>query len=145
MGSVDRLIGRATCAAFIAAMALAGQSQEPSESSLEVTIRLLPENAVGPEEITRRIELPPAPEAGERAKPPDDDAKPTDDKSKQPRDEEAGHAAAEDARERGKEVGKDASEQARENRENAGHGNNGNGNKDSNPGKGPPPSPSGRP
>ena len=79
MGSVDRLIGRATCAALIAAIALAGQSQEPSESSLEVTIRLLPENAVGPEEITRRIELPPAaenarpPPAAQEEKPPADD------------------------------------------------------------------------
>ena len=79
MGSVDRLIGRATCAALIAAVTLAGQSQEPDESSLEVTIRLLPENAVGPEEITRRIELPPAaenarpPPAAQEEKPPADD------------------------------------------------------------------------
>ena len=45
------------------------QSQEASESSLEVTIRLLPENAVGPEEITRRIELPPAAANADRRPP----------------------------------------------------------------------------
>ena len=67
---------------------------------------------------------------------------------KEPRDEEEGHAAAEDARERGKEAGKDASEQARENRENAGHGNNGNGNGRQRlepTATGAPPSPPGRP
>ena len=142
-------VAKFTVLLVAAAFALCGvaraQDGEKRDDALDLTMTLLPEHATGPEEITRRIELPPAPEAGERAKPPDDDAKPTDEKSKQPRDEEAGHAAAEDARERGKEVGKDASEQARENRENAGHGNNGNGNNDSNPGKGPPPSPPGRP
>src|SRR5688572_25815929 len=53
------LIARAVCVTFVTAAALAARAQDAPDS-LEVTIRLLPENAVGPEEITRRIELPPA-------------------------------------------------------------------------------------
>ncbi len=54
------LLARAICVALATAGALAAGAQDASETSLEVTIRLLPENAVGLEEITRRIELPPA-------------------------------------------------------------------------------------
>ena len=61
-----RLIAHVLCAALAMAGTVAAHAQEASESSLDVTIRLLPENAVGPEEITRRIELPPAAADGRR-------------------------------------------------------------------------------
>jgi len=71
------LIARAVCVALAMAGGVAVRAQEPpappappapSESNLDVTIRLLPENAAGPEDITRRIQLPPA--AANRAPPP---------------------------------------------------------------------------
>ena len=45
-----RLIAHVLCAALALGGTSAAYAQEPSESSLDVTIRLLPENAVGPEE-----------------------------------------------------------------------------------------------
>ena len=59
-GIEKKLVVRAVCAALALAGGIA-HAQEAAETSLDVTIRLLPENAVGPEAITRRIELPPAP------------------------------------------------------------------------------------
>lgn len=111
---MTRRIGQAACAALVAALAFAGHSQEANDASLEVTIRLLPENAVGPDEITRRIELPPV----AAATPPADAANgppPGADNGRGP-----GLDIATEARERGREFGQEVAEQARENRENAG-------------------------
>ena len=93
--------------------AVAARRRNQAKSSLEVTIRLLPENAVGPEEITRRIELPPAAATRAAARGAEPDEAPADDN--RGRDDEA----APEARERGREAGQEAEEQ-RENRENAG-------------------------
>ena len=124
------LVARAVCAALAMAWAVAAYAQQPSESNLDVTIRLLPENAVGPEDITRRIELPPA---AAKPTPPsaegDDSAQPpADDKEK---DKGRGDEIADEARERGREFGQETAEQARGNRENAGR-------PDDAPGRGPP-------
>jgi hypothetical protein len=108
------LMARAIWAALATVATVAVDAQEASEASLEVTIRLLPENAVGPEEITRRIELPPAaaipaPPRAEAA----DEAPPDSERGR-------GDEISRDARERGREFGQETAEQARENRENAG-------------------------
>jgi hypothetical protein len=109
------LISRALCAALAMAGGVAAYAQEDADASLEVTIRLLPENAVGPEELTRRIELPPAAATVPRAAP---------DAGNAPgqRNENPGRGAeiSNEARERGREFGQEVSEQARGNRENAG-------------------------
>jgi hypothetical protein len=89
--------------------------QAEGDAALEVTIRLLPENAVGPEEISRRIELPAA------AAFPTPPEQPAD--GPPPGAENGGGAGldiAAEARERGREFGQEVAEQARENRENAG-------------------------
>ena len=135
MASVYKgLVARAICATLAVAWAAAAYAQEKSESNLDVTIRLLPENAVGPEDITRRIELPPAAArpTPPRAEPDEAAQPPADDKEK----ENKGRAdeAADQARERGREVGKETADQARENRENAGR-------PDDKPGRGPPDEP----
>lgn len=140
MANVDkRLVARAICVSLAMAWAVAAYAQETSESNLDVTIRLLPENAVGPEDITRRIELPPAAArpTPPRAEPDDTAQPPADDKEK-----EKGRAdeAADQARERGREFGQETAEQARGNRETAGR-------PDDAPGRGPPnePGPRGPP
>ena len=128
------LIARAVCVAFAMAGGVAAHAQAPSESNLDVTIRLLPENAAGPEDITRRIQLPPA--AANPAPPrPESDAE-KDDKAAAPDDREKGRGneAADEARERGREAGKETADQARGNRENAGR-------PDDAPGRGPPSDP----
>src|SRR5262245_50927204 len=93
------LVARALSAALAVAWAVAAYAQQPSESNLDVTIRLLPENAVGPGDVTRRIELPPAAarptpppraEGDEAAHPPADDKEKDKDR-------------ADEARERGRE------------------------------------------
>ncbi len=108
------LIAHAIWAALAIAGAVAVPAQEASEASLEVTIRLLPENAVGPEELTRRIALPPA-----AARPTPPRAEPADEA---PPENEGGRGKeiSSEARERGREFGQETAEQARENRENAG-------------------------
>ena len=59
MSGIDKkLVARAVCAALALAGGVA-HAQDAAETSLDVTIRLLPENAVGPEAITRRIEYQP--------------------------------------------------------------------------------------
>ena len=133
------LVARAFCAALAVAWAVASYAQEKRENNLDVTIRLLPENAVGPEDITRRIELPPA---AARPTPPraegDDAAQPpADDKEK---NKGRGDDIADQARERGRDFGQETAEQARGNRENAGR-------PDDAPGRGPPrdPDPPGNP
>jgi hypothetical protein len=134
VGSTVALLARGAAGALLAALlAAAAQAQPPGDSSLEVTIRLLPENAVDPAEITRRIELPPAvrpepsPDGAEGARPgaeqDRDDTRPEGPRERpelgggeardQLRDE--GRGVGSEARERGRE----AAEQARENRENA--------------------------
>jgi len=143
------LIARAVCVALAMAGGVAAHAQAPSDSNLDVTIRLLPENAVGPEDITRRIELPPAaanptpprPESNDR----DEAAPPGQEKEKDRSDE-----AADEARERGREFGQETAEQARGNRENAGRPDDapGRGPPDPNPlpgPRGPPETPAGRP
>jgi hypothetical protein len=109
-----KLLARVICMLVALAGAAAAHAQPPSETSLDVTIRLLPENAVGPDEITRRIELPPAAEAARpsqaaEAGPPTGGEGPG-----------RGEEVSSEARERGREFGQEVAEQARENRETAG-------------------------
>lgn len=135
------LMARGVCVALAMAGCVAARAQATNDSNLDVTIRLLPENAAAPADITRQIQLPPA-----AANPPpraesndgDDAVPPGQDKAK-----ERGADAADEARERGREFGQDTAEQARGNRENAGR-------PDDAPGRGPPdpdapPGPRGRP
>jgi hypothetical protein len=119
MASKMRMPVQVLACVVVAATACAAYGQEGGEASLEVTIRLLPENAVGPEEITRRIELPPAAANAVPPQTPPDEGSPTGDRG-QPNDPGAGNDVATEARERGREFGREVSEQARENRENAG-------------------------
>jgi hypothetical protein len=148
-----RLAVTCTIAALMicAAPTARAQSQEKRADNLDLTMTLLPEHAKGPEEITKRIELPRPKGAGEHK-----DDRPDGDKSDGPRKDdkgpppdpgEQGRATADQARERGREFGQDVAEQARENRENAGHGAGGDngGNNGGGGGKGPPASPPGRP
>jgi hypothetical protein len=122
------LIARAVCVALAMAGGVAARAQDAGEANLDVTIRLLPENAVGPEDITRRIQLPPAAArpTPPRAESDDEAAPPGNDKEK-----DRGDDAADEARERGREFGQETAEQARGNRENAGR-------PDDAPGRGPP-------
>jgi hypothetical protein len=122
------LIARAVCVALAMAGGVAARAQDAGDANLDVTIRLLPENAVGPEDITRRIELPPAASrpTPPRAESDDEAAPPGNDKEK-----DRGDDAADEARERGREFGQETAEQARGNRENAGR-------PDDAPGRGPP-------
>jgi hypothetical protein len=108
------------CALLVATFVSAAGAQDAAESDLEVTIRLLPENAVGPEEITRRIELPPA--RPRRADPAGDrDEQQRADDGRGPADVPGrGDDVSAEARERGREFGQEAAERARENREDAG-------------------------
>jgi len=108
------IIARAVCVALAMAGSVAVHAQAPSDSNLDVTIRLLPENAVGPEDITRRITLPPS--AANPAPPRADAADGALPDSNNGRGEEV----SSEARERGREFGQEVSERARENRENAG-------------------------
>jgi hypothetical protein len=122
------LIARAVCVALAMAGGVAAHAQDAGDANLDVTIRLLPENAVGPEDLTRRIELPPAAArpTPPRAESDDEAAPPGNDKEK-----DRGDDAADEARERGREFGQETAEQARGNRENAGR-------PDDAPGRGPP-------
>ena len=119
----NRIASRAACAALVAALAFAANAQDASESSLDVTIRLLPENAAGPGELTRQIELPPAarPERDPRHRLPTPRTK-----TATARTTAAVTAAMlpAEARERGRAVGQEVAEQARENRENVERPNN---------------------
>jgi uncharacterized membrane protein YgcG len=154
-----------TCACgAVAICALRGveaQGTEKRDNNLDLTMTLLPEHAKGPEEITRRIELPPPRNATEQkdAHGPNGDSK-KDDKGPPADPGQQGRSTADQAREQGREFGQAAADQARENRENAGHGpadgngggnsNSGNGGGNSNGGsngggKGPPTSPPGHP
>lgn len=140
----QRLTRIVTYAALVSAMGLAAQAQEtPRDTSLEVTIRLLPQNAVGPDGITRRIELPPAAAVAAPPEEPTEGAPPGAENG-----QGRGLDTATEARERGRELGQETAEQARENRENAG--------RPDNPGRpdtpvppdaprGPPETPPGRP
>jgi hypothetical protein len=132
--------------ALCAASTAGAQSQEKRADNLDLTMKLLPEHAKGPEEITKRIELPRPAGTGERKDDrPDGDQNGShkDDKGPPSDPGEQGRSTAEQARERGREFGQDVAEQARENREIAGHGaGSGNGNGGNNGGgKGPPASP----
>jgi hypothetical protein len=113
--TIRRPMRCAACAALLFALGLGAHAQPPTNDALEVTIRLLPENAVGPEDITRRIELPPAVAAAAREERPADGLPPAAENGRG-----AGLDIAAEARERGREFGQEVAEQARENRENAG-------------------------
>jgi hypothetical protein len=143
-----RLALTGALAALAICSARAADAQTPEKKrpdSLDVTMTLLPEHAKGPEEITRRIELPRPSQTGERK---DGQAEGAggankDDKGPPADPGEQGRANADQARERGREFGQEVAEQARENRENAGHGNSGNNGNGG--GKGPPAAPPGHP
>ena len=94
----------------------AAQENERATERLDLTMTLLPEQARDAAEITRRIELPPAPPAaGENG------AKP-DQPPAQENGQGQGRDTAAEARERGREFGQDVAAEARDNRENAGRG-----------------------
>lgn len=96
MSKATKTLARAAAyAALYGSFAVAAHAQDASEASLEVTIRLLPENAVGPGELTRRIELPPA---AEGARPPPRDERPSGAENERGRGNDA---AAPEARGRG--------------------------------------------
>ena len=103
-------------AALFGAAAAVAQPAPNGGDNLDLTMVLLPENAAGPEEITRRIELPPAtdPAAGQQPTTPNE-ASGGDGKDN-------GRDTAAEARERGREFGHEAKDDAREERENAGLG-----------------------
>jgi hypothetical protein len=113
MTTLPRVVGIAALAGFLAAPASA---QERALERLEITMELLPAQAVGPEEITRRIELPPAANQGNTGDQPPAELPGLENGNGQ------GLETATEARERGREFGQDVAEQARENRENAGRG-----------------------
>jgi hypothetical protein len=141
---IQRMNRNVACIALVSAMGFAAQAQEaPSDTSLDVTIRLLPQNAVGPEEITRRIQLPPAATVAAPPEEPTEGAPPGAENG-----QGRGLDTATEARERGRELGQETAERARENRESAG--------RPDNPGRpdtpappdaprGPPETPPGRP
>jgi hypothetical protein len=113
MITLPRVIGVAALAGFLAVSA---NAQERALERLELTMALLPEDAVDAEVITRRIELPPAaPDAAANSQRP---AEPPG----QANGQGPGLDTAAEARERGREFGQNVAAQARENRENAGRG-----------------------
>ena len=122
----------ATCAlaaAFVVTLEVRAQAPGKPADNLDVTMTLLPEHAKGPEDITRRIALPPPANPGDKAGRGTDKDKPDDGKSPPADPGAKGRDTADEARERGREFGQDVSEQSRENRENAGRGHDtGNGN-----------------
>jgi hypothetical protein len=125
-GMKTTLLARAVWIALALAGAGAVQAQDAGDASLDVTIRLLPENAVGPEAITRRIELPPVPPTPPRAEraedraqgPPDADlpeqappqSRPAERTDLAPSPRAAPDVGGE-ARERGRAVGQETAEQ----------------------------------
>lgn len=95
----------------------AGEEQ-PLPDDLELTMTLMPEDAVLPEAVTRTIELPPAASdtaakagAGGRSR-----------ANEAQKGREQGLDTAAEARDKGRDLGEDMAEQARENREDAGRG-----------------------
>jgi hypothetical protein len=91
-------------------------SSDAHSIRLELTMALLPENAVDAEVIMSRIELPPA--AGQGAA----NGQRPDELPGLENGQGEGLETATEARERGREFGQDVAEQARENRDNAGRG-----------------------
>ena len=106
--TIQRPMRYGAYAALSLVFGLGVQAQPPANDALEVTIRLLPENAVGPEDITRRIELPPAVAAADREERPADGPPPGAENGRG-----AGRDIAAEARERGRECGQEVAEQAR--------------------------------
>lgn len=104
-----------TAALLTGFMAASVNAQERALERLEITMALLPENAVGPEAIISRIELPPAAEQGADGQRPEELPGLTNGQGE-------GLETAAEARDRGRELGQDVAEQARENRDNAGRG-----------------------
>jgi hypothetical protein len=101
---------------------LSSDAQEADTGNLDVTMTLLPENAVGPEEITRRIELPSAPPAEREAAGAGADGEPErpDVLPGLENGRGAGLDTAVEARERGRAFGQEVAEAARESRDDAG-------------------------
>jgi hypothetical protein len=128
----------ALAAALLVAPDVRAQAPEKPVDTLDVTMTLLPEHAKGPEDITRRIALPPPANRDDKPGRRADKGKPDsleDGKSPPAEPGTQGRDKADEARERGRQFGQDVSEQSRENRENAGRasdaaggGNGGNGN-----------------
>jgi len=102
-------------AALAGLFAVASTAQELARERLELTMELLPENAIDAQVITRRIELPPAAEPGSGQRPAELPGPPNAENGQ-------GRETAAEARERGRDFGQDVAEQARENRDNAGRG-----------------------
>jgi hypothetical protein len=111
MSSTIRVAAIGAVAALVVHAGAAAQERPSPADNLDLTMVLLPENAVGPEEVTRRIELPPAAAPAERGR------------DRQPSGTGNGRETAEEARERGRDFGREVSEKARENREDVNRGN----------------------
>ena len=90
---------------------------QPPADTLDLTMVLLPEHATGPQDITRRIELPPA-----RGRDNAENRGKSEDHSGPPEGKGEDRETADQARDRGREAGQQVSEEQRENREQAGHG-----------------------
>lgn len=83
------------------------------DDSLDLTMKLLPEDATTPEPITRHIELPVPPAGSEESQSRSAEASPIVGTGQ-------GRDTAGEAQERGKEFGQDVAAQARDNRESVG-------------------------
>jgi hypothetical protein len=102
-------------AAALAATAGPVSAQAPPER-LELTMKLLPENAADAADIVHQIQLPPAAESPPAA------GQPSGEPPGAEHGQGQGLETAAEARERGREFGQSVAEQARENRENKGRG-----------------------
>lgn len=87
--------------------------EEKGDDSLDLTMKLLPEDAKTPEPITRHIELPVPPASSDKSQSRSDAAPPIEGVGQ-------GRDTASEAQERGREFGQDVAQQARDNRENVG-------------------------
>lgn len=102
--------------AVVTAPAAAEDGPDPAEltEDLDLTMRLMPQDAQRPDIITKTITLPPAALRNRQ-----DDGDAGDDAEDRGQD---GRDIADEARERGRDFGQDMAERARENREDATRG-----------------------
>ena len=99
------------------------QSDDDTDGNLDLTMRLMPENAGSPEAVTRPIELPESAAAEARAaQERSNQGLVTANAARGNENRAEGLAIAEQARAEGSEFGQAARELAQENRENAGRG-----------------------